>query len=203
MSEAAHAHEIAPGTPLYQVIYDRCKLGMWLFLASEIMFFTGFIGSYVVLRMNNAEACLKDQHLIQGTLNLAVVNTVLLILSSLTMALAVHNARQSRQQLTSMYLLLTIMLGSGFLVIKAFEYMEKFGHDIYPSTSVFFSAYFTMTGFHGLHVLAGVFVLTGILAASVSGAYKGGHFRPVEMTGLYWHLVDLIWIFLFPILYLI
>lgn len=195
--------EHAVSGALYEVQHDRAKFGMWLFLASELMFFTGFIGAYIVLRMNNAESALLDQKLIQETRHLAIINTVLLIVSSLTMAMAVASARARNQIATSVYLLATISLGCGFMVVKTLEYSAKFAHGIYPSSSVFFSAYFTMTGFHGMHVLAGIIALLGLLGASMSGAFKEGHYRPVEITGLYWHLVDLIWIFLFPILYLI
>jgi cytochrome c oxidase subunit 3 len=256
MSE--HAATAEPmSSALYEVQHDRAKLGMWLFLASEIMFFTGFIGAYIVLRMNNAGVALYEQHYmnggkllhdaktmegtvvtgfvehetdkdytildstgatvmapksenkntksedVHGTRHLAVINTVFLILSSLTMAMAVHSAHQKHQLATSIFLMITILLGCGFMVVKGFEYSAKFGHGIFPSTSPFFSAYFTMTGFHGLHVFAGIIALLGLLGGSMSGAYSKGHYRPVEITGLYWHLVDLVWIFLFPILYLI
>jgi cytochrome c oxidase subunit 3 len=195
--------EHAVSEALYEVQHDRAKFGMWLFLASEIMFFTGFIGSYIVLRMNNAEAMLKDQDQIQMTLHLAIINTVALILSSLTMAMAVKSAHERKQIATSSYLFATILLACVFMVVKFLEYKAKFDHGLYPSSSPFFSCYFTMTGFHGLHVLAGIVALLGILGGSMSGAYTNGHYRPVEITGLYWHLVDLIWIFLFPMLYLL
>jgi heme/copper-type cytochrome/quinol oxidase subunit 3 len=176
------------------------KLGIWVFLASEVMFFAGFISSYVVLRSTlSAEAV----HAAQAELSrpIGAFNTLVLIVSSLTMALAVHAAKVRDLARLRQFLLFTILLGTTFMVVKAFEYGAKFDHGIYPSTNVFWAAYFTMTGFHGLHVVGGIVVLAGLLV--LSHRWVDGYDLPVEATGLYWHFVDLVWIFLFPILYLL
>lgn len=183
---------------------ERTRLGMWLFLASEIMFFAGFIGAYVVLRTiqpagdNNPFNELS--HLNKW---LALVNTVVLITSSLTMALAVAAAHRGDNKAIAKNILFTMILGVTFLIIKGFEYNAKFQADHFPSTSVMYACYFTMTGFHGLHVLVGIAVLFFIWLFALRGRYSVNRNVGVEVTGLYWHLVDVIWIFLFPIIYLL
>lgn len=177
------------------------KLGTWVFLASEVMFFAGFISSYVVLRSTLPAEVV---HAAQAELSrpIGAFNTLVLIVSSLTMALAVHAAKVGDLARLRQFLLFTILLGATFLGVKWFlEYTVKFSHGIYPSTNVFWAAYFTMTGFHALHVLGGLAVLGGLLA--LSHRWVEGYDLPVECTGLYWHFVDIVWIFLFPILYLL
>jgi heme/copper-type cytochrome/quinol oxidase subunit 3 len=189
--------------------YDRTKFGMWLFLASEIMFFTGFLGAYIVLRTSDPGGVFDGHHLWQlGEipylgLILALINTVVLIVSSLTMALAVDASKSGEQARLSKFLGLTMGLGCVFLVIKAIEYGAKFEHDHFPSTNNFYGTYFLLTGFHGLHVVGGIIALAILWANSKRGRYTTQHFAPVEMTGLYWHFVDIVWIFLFPTLYLL
>lgn len=184
--------------------HERAKLGMWLFLASEVMFFGGFIASYIVLRMSNPEICRESQKELNWVL--AMVNTVALITSSWTMALGVSAAGRGDRPRTLTYLFLTMSLGLVFLGLKGIEYAAKFSHHIYPSSNVFFSCYFTMTGFHALHVLVGIVVLWSLFWLILAGARarQGDTYpTPVETAGLYWHLVDIVWIFLFPILYLL
>lgn len=178
--------------------HETAKLGMWLFLASEVMMFAGFIAAYVVLRSANP-GMVADAATLNRTL--ATVNTFILITSSLTMALGVASIRSGDVDRLRLFLLLTVLLGASFLVIKAFEYGAKFAHGIYSWTSIFFTCYFTMTGLHGLHVLGGI-VLLGILAVG-SRRFSTDHHTPVELVGLYWHFVDVVWIFLFPMLYLL
>ncbi len=180
--------------------YARGKLGMWLFLASEVMFFGGFIAAYVVLRMGDTHG------VFDGTLlnwKIAAFNTVLLLTSSLTMALSIGAIQKGDVKGLQINLFLTILLGVGFLLVKFLEYGTKFLHGISPSTNIFYSVYFTLTGFHGLHVLGGIVVLSALLIWSMQGKYNDKNWAGIEFTGLYWHLVDIVWIFLFPILYLL
>jgi cytochrome c oxidase subunit III len=178
----------------------RAKFGMWLFLASEIMFFSGFIGAYIALR-NAMPGSAEDAS--QLNTGLALVNTVVLILSSLTMALAVAASKRGDQGQLQLFLVLTFILACGFLVIKSIEYYSKFSHGLYPSTSPFFGTYYLLTGFHGLHVIGGMVVLWHILTFAFSEKYNATYNIPIETFGLYWHFVDVVWIFLFPMLYLI
>ena len=174
---------------------------MWLFLASEIMFFAGFIGAYVVLRMANPQLAEAGQHVLSWPL--AAVNTAVLIISSLTMVLAVHHISKGNRGKCEDMIMLTAVLGTIFLIIKGFEYAAKFGHSppITPMTSSFWSSYFLMTGFHGLHVLGGIIALIFLLFYVKN--YGPTRYAKVENVALYWHFVDLVWIFLFPIVYLL
>lgn len=179
---------------------SRGKLGMWLFLASEVMFFSGFIAAYIVLRMGGDPADFDSSIL---NWKLAFLNTVLLLTSSLTMVLAIFSIQRGDQKGLQLNLFFTILLGFGFLIIKSIEYGTKFLHHLTPTSSVFMSCYFVMTGFHGIHVLAGIIVLSFLLAWSMQGKYSATNYASIEITGLYWHLVDIVWIFLFPLLYLL
>ncbi|MBI4577113.1 MAG: cytochrome c oxidase subunit 3 family protein [Planctomycetes bacterium] len=181
--------------------HEVSKFGMWLFLASEVMFFAAFIAAYVVLRAHSRGAFAEAAR--ELNVVLAAVNTLALITSSLTMVLAVGAAQRGDRRGTVRGLAATIALGCVFLVIKYFEYSAKFHHGIYPSTNAFFGCYFLLTGFHGLHVLAGIIALSILLVVASRGVFRDGYYTPVECTGLYWHLVDVVWIFLFPILYLL
>jgi heme/copper-type cytochrome/quinol oxidase subunit 3 len=179
---------------------ENSKVGLWFFLASEVMLFGGLIGSYVSLRSANPALADSAAHL---NALLATINTILLLTSSYTMAMAVGSIKAGNQPKLRPFLLLTILLGSGFLGVKAIEYSEKFAHHLYPSTDVFFGFYFVMTGLHALHVLLGIVVLVGTLIKAMFGAYTATYHDTVENVGLYWHFVDIVWIFLFPLLYLI
>ncbi len=180
--------------------HHRAKFGMWLFLSSEIMFFSGFIGAYIALR-NATPTAAADAAQLSTTL--ALINTVALILSSLTMALAVNASKKGDAPTVQMYLIFTIALACVFMVIKTIEYYTKYKHGIGPSTSPFFGAYYMLTGFHGLHVLGGIIALTVLTLFSFGGKFTKEYNIPIEVTGLYWHIVDIVWIFLFPMLYLI
>jgi cytochrome c oxidase subunit 3 len=181
--------------------FERARFGMWLFLASEIMFFAGFIGAYVVLRMANPHLAIAGQAVLSW--ELAAVNTAVLIISSLTMVLAVHHISKGNRGKCEDMIFLTALLGLVFLVVKGFEYAAKFDHvpAITPGTSSFWSAYFLMTGFHGLHVLGGIVALIFLLFYVKN--YGPERYAKVENVALYWHFVDLVWIFLFPIVYLL
>ena len=177
------------------------KVGIWIFLASEIMFFAGLIGSYIVLRVANPDVFTEGHHHLN--IKMAAVNTIILICSSLTMALAVKAAQHGNSAGVRNFLLLTAALGTAFCAVKYFEYTAKFDHHIYPSTSIFFSCYFTMTGVHVVHVIGGILPMffMGLLAGGGRFCKPGN--TTVELVGLYWHFVDVVWIFLFPMLYLI
>ncbi len=211
MSEIAHAlqHQFDDLTQQHEADW----LGMWIFLATEVMFFGGLFTGYAVYRSLYLEAFGDaSRHL---ELGLGAINTLVLICSSLTMALAVHAAQVGRRRALVGFLLATIVLGLVFLGIKAIEYGQKFEHGLVPGPSfvyaeplarhaqVFFSFYFAMTGMHALHMLIGVALLTVIGIRAWRGAYPPQHHATVEMVGLYWHFVDIVWIFLFPLLYLI
>jgi len=197
MDHAAAAH----GSDEHVEKFERARFGMWLFLASEIMFFSGFIGAYVVLRMANPHLATAGQEILSWPL--AAVNTAVLIVSSLTMVMAVHHISKGNRGKCEDMIFVTAVLGTLFLVIKGFEYAAKFGHTppITPHTSTFWSSYFLMTGFHGLHVLGGIVALVFLLFYVKN--YGPDRYAKVENVALYWHFVDLVWIFLFPIVYLL
>jgi cytochrome c oxidase subunit III len=177
------------------------KLGMWVFLASEIMFFAGFLGAFIVLRNLNIEVFTASAHQLDKVL--ATVNTAVLISSSLSMALSHLALQRGDEKKFRLYLLITILCAFGFLVIKSFEYTAKFDVGIYPWTNTFYASYFTMTGFHALHVIGGLIPMLWMLGKSLTRGYPQAMHHRVEVLGLYWHFVDLVWIFLFPTLYLI
>jgi cytochrome c oxidase subunit III len=186
--------------PLTKIAHG--KLAMWAFLASELMFFSGFFGSFIVLR--NANYDVFGQGSAHLAWPLALVNTFVLIGSSLTMALAIYNLELKRESMFRLFMGLTILGAVGFLVIKYIEYSDKWHHHLFPGQSdhtVFYSFYFIMTGFHAIHVIAGMIPMLYIWFKSFT---KSGYHYPVkvETLGLYWHFVDLMWIFIFPALYL-
>ncbi len=193
--------------------HEASALGMWVFLLTEIMFFGGVFTAYVVYRSAFPDAFAHaSTHL---DVMFGTINTAVLIGSSLTMALAVHGAQVSRRNMLIGGLLLTIVLGSVFLGIKAYEYAHKFHEGLVPgpfftyagpdarNAELFFSIYFAMTGLHALHMVIGITILVILLLQSFEGVYGRHYYTPVELTGLYWHFVDIVWIFLFPLLYLI
>ncbi|HUP47399.1 MAG TPA: cytochrome c oxidase subunit 3 [Thermoanaerobaculia bacterium] len=201
---AAH-HEIEipftvharPDTGLY-----NAKLGIWLFLASEVMLFGALFSSLVLLRTS-------DPNWPQGwtilSVPLATLNTFILISSSVTVVLAWAYLRLGDLKKGKLFLWLTLLCGLGFMIIKAIEYGTKFSHGQFPGTNNFFGTYYLLTGLHGLHVVGGMVVFAYLLmTANKWYATKRDQFtNRVETTGLYWHFVDLVWIFLFPVLYLL
>ncbi len=180
----------------------NAKLGTWCFLASEIMLFGGLFSTYVLLRTGNP-------HWPHGSslLNvpLAFLNTVILITSSVTMVLAWASIAMKNLSRYRLFLGLTILLAFAFLVVKSFEYGHKFEHHHFPSTSTFYAIYFTLTGLHGLHVVGGIVVNAYFLGPGVALWRRAPEqfVGRIECAGLYWHFVDLVWIFLFPVLYLL
>lgn len=178
------------------------KLLMWAFLASELMFFSGFFGAFIVLRNSNYPIFGHGSS--ELDVKLALINTFLLIASSLTMALSIHNLRLGRRGNSKLFLGLTLVGAFGFLIVKTIEYSVKWSHHLFPGQaehSTFFSFYFLMTGFHAMHVIGGIIPMLYIFAKMFT---KKGYDHPVklEVLGLYWHFVDLMWIFIFPALYL-
>ena len=193
--------------------HESASLGMWIFLATEIMFFGALFLGYSVYRGAYHSAYAEaSRHL---DVVLGGINTGVLLCSSLTMALAVHAAQLGGRRTVVALLIATILLGSVFLGIKAVEYTAHFREKSLPGkyyafeevkiagAAMFFSLYFIMTGLHGLHVVAGMSVLSWLLWRTLQGRYSSRYYTGLEMGGLYWHLVDLVWIFLYPLLYLI
>ncbi len=184
-------------------------LGMWAFIAQEILFFGGLFTTYLVYRWNYPSAFVEGSHHLD--INLGAFNTAVLIASSLTMAMAVHSAQTSKRGSLVGYLIATIILGSVFLGVKVIEYSHKFHEhhvpgaffDGPPNVELFFSLYFAMTGLHALHMIIGIVILAILVFQSMRNTYGAAYYTPIEITGLYWHFVDIVWIFLFPLLYLI
>ncbi len=176
------------------------KLGIWLFLASEVMLFGALFSTYILLRVG----ALEWPH---GELSvrLGAINTVILICSSVTMVVAWAKLKLNDFAKGRLYVLVTVVLAAVFLVNKYFEYAEHLGKGEGPWHSTFFAIYFTLTGLHGLHIVGGIVVML-YLAGPGAGLWKKNpeqYANRVEYTGLYWHFVDLVWIFLFPVLYLL
>ncbi len=180
----------------------NAKVGVWMFLASEVMLFGALFSTYVLLRVG-APSWPHGYDILN--IPLATLNTVILITSSVTMVMSWASLMMREFKKYKMYMGLTILLAFGFLIVKGFEYGAKFSHGLYPSESTFLAIYFTLTGLHGLHVIGGIIVNTYFWGPGS----KMWHTDPqrftnrVEVAGLYWHFVDLVWIFLFPVLYLL
>ncbi len=193
--------------------FDAAKAGMWIFLVTEILFFGGLFAAYIIYRAWYPELyTLASEEL--NTL-WGGVNTLVLIGSSLTVAMAIKSAQLNQKKGIIINLGITIALACIFMVIKYFEYTHKFELGIFPGefytyegvdhpkANIFFSLYYMMTGLHGIHVLVGIGLMVWLLVKAVKGRFHSEYYTPVEITGLYWHLVDIIWIFLFPLFYLI
>ena len=180
----------------------NAKLGVWLFLASEVMLFGALFSSLVLLR-TGAATWPHGYDLLN--VPLATVNTFVLIASSVTMVLSWASLRLGDFGKYRLYMGITFLCGLAFMVIKAIEYGSKFSHHIYPSTDNFYATYFTLTGLHGLHVVGGMVVIAYFLGpgARMWKSEPERFTNRIETIGLYWHFVDLVWIFLFPILYLL
>jgi len=199
--------------------FDASKMGMWLFLITEILLFSGMFVAYAVYRSWHPEAF----QAVSGALDwrLGGINTLVLLASSFTVALSIHHVQNDNRRALVINLLLTIAFAGVFMFIKYLEYSGKFAHGVFPGANYaphgehyghyadipyaaqFFSIYFVMTGIHGVHVLVGMGIFAWIVVRALRGDFSSAYYTPVELTGLYWHLVDIIWIFLFPLLYLI
>jgi cytochrome c oxidase subunit III len=232
--------------------FNASKLGMWVFIATEILMFGGLFCAYAIWRGLEPQIFDEAHHFLNKIMGAA--NTIVLLFSSLTAALAVRSAQVGKRRLTSVYLVVTILCACVFLVIKYFEYSHKFhlgllpghcfGHPglsatiqngqevgtclrttdaqsgvmpewvkavdeegkvtiLPPRANMFFGLYFVMTGLHGLHVVVGMTILGWVLYKNQKGTFSPQYFTPVDLGALYWHLVDLVWIYLFPLLYLV
>jgi cytochrome c oxidase subunit 3 len=204
---------------------DTARLGLWLFLASEVLFFGGLFTAYAVFRANHPDLFHYAHHFLDW--RLGALNTVVLISSSLSAAWSVRCAQLGDRRGLRLTLLLTLLLAATFMVVKFFEYRHKLHHGVgwgaayHPSPEIletlpaalravappahlgtFFSVYFLITGLHGIHVLVGMGLYLWLLRRASLGHFDPGYWVPVDMVALYWHLVDLIWIFLFPLFYL-
>jgi cytochrome c oxidase subunit III len=180
----------------------NAKLGVWLFLASEVMLFGALFSAYIMLRTGVTDWPHGSQIL---NVPLATLNTMVLITSSVTMVMAWASLELKNLSKYKLYMALTVLLGLVFLVVKAFEYSHKFEHHHFPATNNFYATYFTLTGLHGLHVIGGIIVNAYFLFFGVKMWQKEPEqfAGRIEAAGLYWHFVDLVWIFLFPVLYLL
>jgi cytochrome c oxidase subunit III len=193
--------------------HEASWLGMWVFLATEVMFFGGMFACYFVYRHWYLQAFAEGSNRLDVLLG--GINTAVLICSSFTMALAVHSAETNERKPLIIFLGLTIVLGTVFLGIKFFEYHSKFVEHLVPGGSfvfpgpferqaeIFFSFYFAMTGMHAVHMIIGIGLLTVLVLQARQGRFSAAYHTPVELAGLYWHFVDIVWIFLFPLLYLL
>jgi len=216
---AAHGHEHHPRLQhhfdsLEQQLYAS-TFGMWVFLVTEVLFFGGLFMAYIVYRIWYPEMFVHASHHL--SIPLGTFNTAVLIGSSLTMAYAVNAAQRGakpREQV--MWLVATMGLGAVFLGVKAIEYADKFHHHLVPGANfhfedpafqgtaqIYYSLYFALTGLHALHMVIGMVIMAIIARMAAKGQFNAVWYTPVEIMGLYWHFVDLIWIFLFPLLYLV
>jgi cytochrome c oxidase subunit III len=224
LPDNAHLHpESAAAHPALQHHFDDMEqqreassLGMWVFLMTEVMFFGGLFLAYLIYRTSYPEAFAAASAKLD--VRLGAINTAVLIGSSFTMAMAVWSAQMGKRKLIMLFLVLTMVLGTVFLGIKGVEYHDKWVHHEVPgkyfhfeagpavnpyNVEMFFFLYFGMTGMHALHMVIGMGIMTYLLITAWKGKYGPEYHTPVENGGLYWHFVDIVWIFLFPLLYLI
>jgi cytochrome c oxidase subunit 3 len=193
---------------------DASTLGMWIFLITEIMFFGGMFLAYTVYRSSYPNVFALASNSLNAVIG--AVNTAVLLCSSFTMVLAVRAAQLGQRRAIIIFLILTLLLGMVFLGVKAYEWNEKFeehhvpgptfhleGTPLQGEAQLFFSLYFAMTGLHALHMVIGVGILSWLIFEAYKGKFSAEYMTPVDVAGLYWHFVDIIWIFLFPLLYLI
>jgi cytochrome c oxidase subunit 3 len=192
---------------------DAGKIGMWLFLVTEILLFGGLFVGFAIMQSLHREAFVAAHHHLDRTLGF--INTLVLLCSSYTMVMAVWSAQNERRKKLIVYLVLTIVFACVFLGIKYIEYSHKIHEGLLPGRFyhhqgdavsgqfMFFSFYFMMTGLHGLHILGGIGAIGWVLRRAIRGDFSHKYYTPVDLVGLYWHLVDMIWIYLFPLLYLI
>ena len=193
--------------------FEAAKIGMWLFLVTEILLFGGLFASFGYLQAKYPEAFFNAHHHLDKVMG--AINTVVLLVSSFTMVMAVWASQVNKRKVLIVNLILTLIFAGVFLVIKYFEYSHKIHDGLLPGVfwsypnaefaqeKLFFACYFLMTGVHGVHVLIGMGLITWILIRSIRGEFSTQYNTPVDLVGLYWHLVDMIWIYLFPLLYLV
>jgi len=208
MSEAIQDYDPAVDAPAHHhPIYDydsgppvdRGKFAIWLFLGTEVMFFTGLIGTYIVLRMGSASWPNPEDRL---AVDLTALNTFILITSSWFMVMALQAIQGGDQGAMKKWLLATIFGGSVFLGVQVYEYIVLFQAGALPNVDIFWSTFYAMTGFHGFHVFVGIVWLICAYFEAVKGEYTKENYLRLELAGLYWHFVDLVWVLLFTIVYL-
>jgi cytochrome c oxidase subunit III len=212
MSEVAVDSLLAEQFDDIEQQHGAAKLGMWVFLATEVLFFGGLFLSYTVYRYLYPEtfaAASRHTEVILGG-----ANTAILLFSSTLMALAVRAAQLMRRKQLVWLLLGTAFLGVVFMAVKGFEYRKDFIDGLVPggkfrwheanpgAAEIFFWLYFAMTGLHAIHVTVGIVIMLMLALLALRGRFEKGHYMPVEIAGLYWHFVDIVWVFLFPLLYL-
>jgi cytochrome c oxidase subunit 3 len=193
---AGHFHHWEP-----EQAYHGSKLGMWLFLATEVHLFSGLFAMFAFFRWKYPAEFAMHAH--QLNWKLGALNTTILLISSYLMVRAVDSAQHGDNSGVKKWLSWTILFGLMFFVVKGIEYNAKFSHDIYPSTHIFWGLYFLMTGIHALHVAVGLGIMVWLWLLANKNRFSTTYYTPVEVSGLYWHLVDIIWIYLFPIVYLV
>lgn len=187
------------------------KMGMWLFLFTELLLFGGLFILYMAYRFEYSDLFKLSAKELK--VSLGAVNTIILLTSSLTMVLSIVAIQRGNKKLSITFLTSTIVFAFGFLVVKYFEWSEKFHHGLFPGKEhllelpqgqkIFFSLYYAMTGLHGIHIVVGILLLTWMLILVIRDRIRADKYMNLENAGLYWHLVDLIWIFLFPLFYLL
>lgn len=180
----------------------NAKMGIWLFLASEVMLFGALFSTYIILRIG-ASSWPQGHEILN--VPIGTINTLILISSSVTMVLCWASLKENKFKKARLNLGFTILLAFAFLIIKSFEYNAKFSHGMFPGKSTYLAIYFTMTGLHALHIIGGIIVL-GYLWGPGKKMWKTQperYINRIEVVGLYWHFVDLVWIFLFPVMYLL
>ncbi len=191
-----HFHHFEP-----EQAYHAAKFGMWLFLATEVLFFGGLFAAFAVFHYIYFDMFKNSAQFLDW--RLGFFNTCVLLASSYSMAIGVDAAQHGDNKKVARCMVWTILGGLIFMVVKYFEYSAKFEHGIFPGTNLFFGLYFCITGLHGFHVVVGLGALTWIRSLAKKNRFSEHYYTPVEVVGLYWHLVDLVWIYLFPLLYLI
>lgn len=213
---STHEHHHAHHFESAEAEYEASKFGTWTFLITEILMFGGLFVGYIIYHQKYPEMFHAGSTFLDW--KLGAVNTIVLLLSSLTMALSIYYAQHNNKKMTLINLYVTLICAGIFMCIKYFEYTHKFHLGIYPGNmmtyngpeaqqfanlGMYFGFYFCMTALHGSHVLVGMGLIIWLIVRTHRGEFNSGYYTPLECTGLFWHLVDLIWIYLFPLLYLI
>ena len=213
MSDVAHAPGLQPHFDSYEQQQEASFFGMWVFLATEVLFFGGLFLVYLVYRSQSPKAFVAGSH--ELDIVLGTINTAVLIGSSLTMAMAVRSAQIGKHKAIALFMIATILLGGVFLGIKVVEYGHKYEEGHFPgpgfrwegaggdNVEMFFNLYFMMTGLHALHMIIGIGIMLVLIPLAWRGLFTPESHNYVEGFGLYWHFVDIVWIFLFPLLYLL
>ena len=204
-----HAHHFESA----EAEFEASKQGMWIFLVTEVLMFGGLFVAYAMFRGLYPEMFHEAHKMLD--VKMGATNTVVLITSSVTMVLAVIYAQKGRKDRSILFLVFTLLLSCCFLVVKFFEYSHKFHDGLLPGAHftntvlqspkapLFFSLYFMMTGLHGIHVLIGMGLMIWMIRRTLKGEFSPHFYTPMELVGFYWHFVDLVWIYLFPLLYLV